>query len=423
MRQEMSKRRVEILVVALAGLLTPVAQAQQAQQSWALDAAKIYLAPDQPAIAGQVVIAGTRIQSVAPGSGKRTVAATRAPQCNGGVLVAGFQNSHVHFTGDEFRDARQQRAEALDVALTQMLTRYGYTTVFDIASDRDNTLALRDRIEKGDVRGPRILTVGGALFPPHGLPVYIAHMRKELLDKLPQPSSVDEALKAVRENFAAGSDGTKLFLATPQADNTLKRMSTDIARAAVDETHRRAKLVFAHPTDIQGIQEALDAHVDILAHPPLGAPVPWPEPLMKQVRDAGMSMIPTLKLFEFELQKQHVPPAIAERLVNEGVTELGKFAAIGGQVLFGTDVGYMTDYDPAREYELMTKAGLTPMQILASLTTTPAARWKEQNRRGRIAAGLDADIVVLDADPADSPRNFAAVRCVIRGGEVIYTRQ
>jgi imidazolonepropionase-like amidohydrolase len=60
------------------------------------------------------------------------------------------------------------------------------------------------------------------------------------------------------------------------------------------------------------------------------------------------------------------------------------------------------------------------MQILASLTTTPAARWNEQHRRGRIAAGMDADIVVLDADPADSPRNFAPVRCAIRGGEVIY---
>jgi imidazolonepropionase-like amidohydrolase len=418
--QEMSKRRVEILLLALAGLLTPVAQAQQ---SWALDAAKIHLAPDKPAITGQVVIAGTKIQSVAPASGKRAVAATRAPQCNGGVLVAGFQNSHVHFTGDEFRDARHQRAEALDVALTQMLTRYGYTTVFDIASDRDNTLALRDRIETGEVRGPRILTAGWALFPPHGLPIYISHMRKELLDKLPQPSSIDEALKVVRGNFAAGADGTKLFLVTPQGDNAVKRMPPDIARAAVDETHRRGKLVFAHPTDIQGIQEALDAHVDILAHPPLGAPVPWPEPLMKQVRDSGMSMIPTLKLFEFELAKEHVPASTAERLVNEGVTAFGRFAAMGGQVLFGTDVGYMTDYDPAREYELMASAGLTPMQILASLTTTPAARWKEQNRRGRIAAGLDADIVVLDADPADTPRNFAAVRCVIRSGEVIYAKE
>ena len=117
-----------------------------------------------------------------------------------------------------------------------------------------------------------------------------------------------------------------------------------------------------------------------------------------------------------------MPAEIAGRLVNESVKGFGKFAAVGGQVLFGTDVGYMTAYDPTREYELLAKAGLTPMEILASLTTAPAARWKEQDRRGRIAAGMDADMVVLDADPADSPRNFAAVRCTIRGGEVIYAR-
>lgn len=416
----MSNRCMHILVVALAGLVTSGAQAQQ---SWALDASKIYLKPDVPAVSGQVVIAGKKIESVALAADKRAMPATQPPQCSGGVIVAGFQNSHVHFIGDEFRDARQQRPAALEAALTNMLTRYGYTTVFDITSDRDNTLALRDRIEKGEVRGPRLLTAGWALFPPHGLPVYISHLPKELLDKLPQPSSVDQALKILRENFAAGADGTKLFLVTPQGDNTVKRMPPDIARAAGDETHRRGQLMFAHPTDIQGVQQALDARVDILAHPPLGAPVPWPESLMKQVRDAGMSMVPTLKLLEFELVKEHVPAPTAERLVNESVTEFGKFAAAGGQVLFGTDVGYMTDYDPAREYELMANAGLTPMQILASLTTTPAARWKEQHRRGAIAAGLDADLVVLDADPADSPRNFAAVRCVIRRGEIIYTRQ
>ncbi|MGH8178692.1 MAG: amidohydrolase family protein [Steroidobacter sp.] len=416
----MSNGCIRILIVALAGSFAP---SLQAQQIWTLEGVKIYPAPDVAPISGKVLIAGAKIRSVAPASDTRAATATKAPECQGGVIVAGFQNSHVHFTSDEFLSAGRQSAQALDTALTQMLTRYGYTTVFDIASDRDSTLALRDRIEKGDVRGPRILTVGLALFPPNGLPVYISHLRKELLDKLPQPSAPDEALQALRENFANGTDGAKLFLATPQSDKSLKRMPTDVVRAAVNETHRRGRLAFAHPTDMQGIQQAIDARVDVLAHPPIGEPAPWPEPLMKQVRDAGMSMIPTLHLFEFELQKQRVPAAVAERLVNESVAEFGKFAAMGGQVLFGTDVGYMTDYDPTREYELMAEAGLTPMAILASMTTTPAARWKEQDRRGRIAAGMDADIVVLDADPADSPRNFAAVRCTIRGGEVIYARR
>ena len=60
------------------------------------------------------------------------------------------------------------------------------------------------------------------------------------------------------------------------------------------------------------------------------------------------------------------------------------------------------------------------MQILASLTTAPAARWKEGDRRGRVAPGLDADLVVLAADPAADVKNFARVRCAFRGGKLIY---
>jgi imidazolonepropionase-like amidohydrolase len=96
------------------------------------------------------------------------------------------------------------------------------------------------------------------------------------------------------------------------------------------------------------------------------------------------------------------------------------FAEAGGQVLFGTDVGYMTEYDPTEEYVLMQRAGLTAAQILASLTTAPASRWKEERRRGRLAPGMDADLVVLDGDPVGDVRNFARVRCVYRQGRLIY---
>jgi imidazolonepropionase-like amidohydrolase len=82
----------------------------------------------------------------------------------------------------------------------------------------------------------------------------------------------------------------------------------------------------------------------------------------------------------------------------------------------------MTEYDPTQEYLLMSRAGLTPMQILASLTTAPAERFKEAEHRGRIAPGMDADLAVLDADPADNPANFAKVHYTIRSGHIIYTR-
>jgi imidazolonepropionase-like amidohydrolase len=404
--------------VAGAALLTAVTC--NAGASWTLDGTTIYPAPDAPAVRnGRIVISGDKIQSVTNRPDANKPSTTPAAECNGGIIMAGFQNSHVHFIGDQFDHARP--AQELSNALADMLTRYGYTTVVDITSDRDNTLALRARIDKGEVRGPRILTAGLPIFPHQGLPIYISHLPKTLLDKLPQPATVDETLKVLRGNFAAGADVTKLFIATPQGNGGVKRIPPEIAQAAVAETHQRGKLVFAHPTDFTGVQAAIDAHVDILAHPPLGSPAPWPEQMLKQVRDAGMSMVPTLKLLKYELKKQQVPEAVADKILAETGGEFGKFAAMGGQVLFGTDVSYMTDYDPTLEYELMATAGMTPTQILASLTTTPARRWQEQSQRGRLAAGMQADIVVLNSDPMQAAKSFSDIRCVIRGGELIYS--
>ncbi|RZJ85446.1 MAG: hypothetical protein EOO64_00735 [Massilia sp.] len=332
------------------------------------------------------------------------------------------QSSHVHLNGPAFANARAAKPETLENGLTALLTRYGFTTAFDIASDRDNTLALRDRVDHGELKGPRLLTAGLPLFPPHGLPVYLDHFDPAFLAKLPQPDSVAAALATVKQNLDAGADATKLFLVTPQRNAPPKRIADDISAAAVAETHRRGHLVFAHPTDLAGVSAALRAGVDILAHPPLGVPGPWPAELMDAVRAAGMSMVPTLKLLRYEMAKEQVPPPQAEAVLQDSVREVGRFAAAGGKLLFGTDVDYMEDSDPTEEYELMAQAGLRPMQILASLTTTPAERWNEATRRGRLAPGMDADIVVLNGDPAASVREFAQVKCTLRGGRVIYSR-
>ena len=128
------------------------------------------------------------------------------------------------------------------------------------------------------------------------------------------------------------------------------------------------------------------------------------------------------KLLRYELAKEQVPRDVAERILLDNVQQFGRFAADGGQVLFGTDVDYMGDFDPTEEYELMARAGMSPMQILASLTTTPAARWGEAQRRGRIAAGMDADIVMLERDPGGDAKHFAMVKCTVHGGAVIYSK-
>jgi imidazolonepropionase-like amidohydrolase len=197
-------------------------------------------------------------------------------------------------------------------------------------------------------------------------------------------------------------------------------MEPDIALAAADETHRRGLPVLAHPTDIDGINIAIEAGVDVLVHTTIGqGRTIWDAALVSQLVEQDIAVIPTLMLWPYELERAKVPANVVDLATGDAIGQLRSFSAAGGQVLFGTDVGYMSDYDPSGEYRLMARA-LEPMQILASLTTAPAARWKESGQRGRVAAGLAADLVVLEADPGADTANFAKVRCTIRGGRLIH---
>ena len=97
------------------------------------------------------------------------------------------------------------------------------------------------------------------------------------------------------------------------------------------------------------------------------------------------------------------------------------FAARGGRILFGTDVGYITRHDPTREYELMADAGLGFSAIFASLTTAPAEEFGLATRRGKLAAGFDADIVVIAGDPARDIRALGQVRLTLKRGRLVYS--
>jgi imidazolonepropionase-like amidohydrolase len=133
-----------------------------------------------------------------------------------------------------------------------------------------------------------------------------------------------------------------------------------------------------------------------------------------------MSLIPTLTLFDVEGQKFGEPQAETRAYIDTAVMELHDFAHAEGEILFGTDAGYITQYDTSEEFELMSRAGMSFRDILASLTVTPARRFGRADRSGRIARGMDADLVVLDGDPAKEINAFAKVRYTIRSGRVIY---
>lgn len=382
---------------------------------------RVYVSPDTPPLQNAwVLMQDGAIRAVGASNAAPPQGAQNDAACSGGVIVAGFQNSHVHFAHESFVKAASKPAAELEKALYQMLVKYGFATVVDTGSERQNTVTLRERISSGEIKGPAIFTAGIPLYPENGIPFYLRDMPKELLSILPQPATTQEAVAIVADNLTHGANGTKLFVATPQGGGKIKRMSADIAKAAADETHKRGALVMAHPTDPDGAQFAVHAGVDILVHTTIDPPKSaWSKALIDSMIAHHVSVIPTLKLWGFELDKGKAPAAAREGAINDAGAQLKAFADAGGQVLFGTDVGYMTDFDPTDEYVYMARAGLTPMQILTSLTTAPAARWKQSEQRGRVQQGHAADLVVLNSDPASDVRNFSDVKCTIRQGREI----
>jgi len=111
---------------------------------------------------------------------------------------------------------------------------------------------------------------------------------------------------------------------------------------------------------------------------------------------------------------------VIARFIADATQQVRAFAAAGGTVLFGTEAGYIDHFDTRLEFELMARAGMDWRQILTSLTTAPAGRFGQGERRGRIAPGMEADLVLLGTDPAVDFTGFSDVQATIRGGRVIY---
>jgi imidazolonepropionase-like amidohydrolase len=331
------------------------------------------------------------------------------------VVTAGFWNSHVHFTEDAWKDAGTGDVAKLEEHMQKMLTEWGFTSVFDTASFVTNTNALRTRVNKNELPGPRILTVGEPLYPKDGIPVYVGPEWH-----IPQAASVEDAQRMAQERLAHGADGIKVFAGAILKGGVVLPMDVEIIRAAVKVAHAAGKPVFAHPSNHAGTDNALAGGVDVLAHTIPMEPAFTPAELA-QMKSQHVALIPTLSLFPDEERKFGGSKEDEEAVVKTAISQLKSYFDVGGTILFGTDVGYTQLYDTTSEFQYMSESGMSARDILASLTTNPANFFKIRNS-GTVAKGMDADLVVLTGDPASDPRNFAKVSLTIRSGRIIYKR-
>jgi imidazolonepropionase-like amidohydrolase len=398
--------RTALCAFALGGSACATASAQ----TLALVGGRVYASPDAAPLPDAVVMTSNGVITAIGSRSEVSVPQdARVIDCTDKTIVAGFWNSHVHFTQSVWKNAGSAPAAALQEHMQEMLTKWGFTTVWDLGSDPRDSLPLRRRVSSGEVLGPNILFAGN-IFPKGGHPAYLP---AEL--QLPEAATADEATQMSRNYFGMGLDGIKLFTGVYMGEKPVVNMDVAIAKAAVDVAHAQGKPVFAHPQNRTGLETVITAGVDVLAHIIPGEQGYSPEQLAR-FKSQGTALIPTLSLFA----KTIGGPAVGARLAESGVKQLKAFSDNGSTVLFGTDVGFITIYDTSVEYELMHRA-LSEQQILASLTTNPAQYFKAA-RKGRVEKGFDADFAVLDGDPMTDVGNLAKVAYTIRAGQVIFRR-
>ena len=386
-----------------------------AKGTLAIEHARIYVSPtDAPIEDGTVLVRDGVIAAV--GAQVTVPADAQIVTCAHCIVTAGFWNAHVHFTEPKWSMAQGKSAAVLNAQLADMFLSRGFTTVIDLGSNPADTFAIRRRTEKGELSGPYIYTAGMPLYPPHGIPYYLKDtLPWWTLRMMSQPETPEEAQRIVRNNLNWGADVTKLFTGSWVQRGHVLPMPLDIARAAVTTSHLNGKIVFAHPSNLAGTLVAVQSGVDVLAHVPDDTRGITPD-LFKTMVGQNMAIAPTLKMFGSTVTAD-------SNYMDPLYEEVRTFHGMGGTLLFGTDVGYMTDYSTEGEFEALGKSGLNWRDVLGMLTTNPATRMGVQDRKGTVTVGKLADLVILDADPGEDLKNFARVQAVVRSGAVIWEKK
>lgn len=400
-----------VVLAVAASCRTAPAGAGARGEVTALVGGTIYPTPGaRPIRDGVVIVEGERVRAVGERSRVRLPASARVIDVAGRTIVAGLWNAHVHFLEPDWEGIGGASANYAEALLADRYTRFGFVHLFDIGSVSDAPLVLRRRIERGELRGPDILTTLAPFVPLDGTPRYVAPLR------LPELHDAQGARDSVRVRLAQGADGIKLFAVPITERQPFPVLSPDIIRAVAEEAHAQGKLVFVHPTDRVGVEVSVEGGADVLAHPALGAGA-LPDSLVRRMAQRGVALIPTLALCEDDYGRDTTGMGGFVRAAQEQVRT---YQERGGRILFGTDVGYIARYDPTREYELLAAAGLDFQAVLESLTTAPAEAFGRGERTGRLEPGFDADLVVVEGDPAGDIRALARVWLTMKRGRILW---
>ncbi|WP_339850220.1 amidohydrolase family protein [uncultured Dokdonia sp.] len=351
------------------------------------------------------------------------------------TVMPGFIDMHVHV---ESETNPKQYLETFtkneaDVAFTaaeiaERTLMAGFTTVRDLGGSGVN-VSLRNAINNGTTRGPRIFTAekaigttGGHADPTNGF--------KKVNMGDPGPAegvinSVDDARKAVRQRYKNGADLIKITATGGVLSVSKNGDNPQFRQEEVDEIVRTAKEygmhVAAHAHGKEGMLRAIKAGVQTIEHGSF-----MDEETVKLMKQHGTYLVPTLSAGKYVAAKAKVkgyyPDIIIPKIEKVDATLKKTFTMVaqsGVNIAFGTDAGVFPHGENAKEFRYMTEYGWSPMFAIQSATITNGKLLDMEGQLGVIAAGYLADIVATDNDPTQDITTTERVSFVMKNG-IVY---
>ncbi len=350
-------------------------------------------------------------------------------------VLPGLIDSHVHLTGQQNPNGRLEEVTQSNAEQAFVGARYarrtlmaGFTTVADLGGANESVFALRDAIRRGDVPGPRVIASGSSV-SIHGGHGDINGYREDVMHLLSSESvcsGPEDCMRAVRTQVRSGADIIKITATGGVLSNTAAGLGQQFSEAElaaiVEAGHRMGRQVTAHAHGADGINSFLRAGGDSIEHGTY-----LDDESIRLMRREGVYLVPTLMAGDYVARVASGPdnfftPAQTAKALEAGPLMLamaGRAHEGGVRIAFGTDSGVSAHGDNAREFALLVRAGMTPLEAIQSATVGAAAHLRIEDEAGRIAPGMPADLIAVSGDPLSDVTELERVRFVMKGG-VVY---
>ena len=391
-----------------------------------------------------VIIKGSRIlwvgpqerlsTSAAPPEAAHAVAEGQTWDFPQGTLLPGLIDTHTHTnmpgdgrTGEDVnRDSDDLRllrsAQNVGLAL-----KSGVTTLCDCGAWNRTAFSLKEGIASGIVDGPRVLVVGRPITVTGG---HLWFMGGEV-------DGVDDIRKLVRQLIKEGADLIKVAASggsTLTSDPFRPSFTVNELSALTQEAHNRVRPVAAHCRSTVAINYALDAGVDMIFHCFLHDPdssYRFDQATAQRLADSGIWVNPTLglgkpKLDQLRQKRDREGLSPEEEVCLNRMEEFGRIATdqfgrligMGVRLIGGSDAGWSNGKfgDFQGELLAMHDVGLSPLQAVLAGTRDAAAAMGILESVGTIKAGKEADLLLVDGNPAEDITDLRRVAAVFLGG-------